>query len=203
MAAQKVLSINDHYFGLCEKDKRMSETSFFFQAKNLSFLRRQNKSFFSTKLLCRTHISVRCTHKILFRNFTQFKTCLKCIFLKTGADAPVCRKCTLLFSPPTLEEKICYDDNMPPLYDDYNDEYGTFSPPTTEDNIHDDYNVSPIYDYYDENKVAMYDDYCDDSYVVKNNSCENNKTFMHVNPEKNALCDSYIIKFAYDVTESY
>ena len=105
MAAQKVSSINDHYFGLHEKDKRMSETSFFFPAKNLSFLRRQNKSFFFTKLLCRTHISVRCTHKILFRNFTQFKTCLKCIFLKTGADVPVFRKFTLARGPDNTEER--------------------------------------------------------------------------------------------------
>ena len=29
-----------------------------------------------------------------------------------------------LFSPPSLEEKIEYDYNMPPIYDDYNDESG-------------------------------------------------------------------------------
>ena len=26
-----------------------------------------------------------------------------------------------LFSPPSLEEKIYFDDTMPPIYDDYND----------------------------------------------------------------------------------
>ena len=28
-----------------------------------------------------------------------------------------------LFSPPSFEEKIYFDDIMPPIYDDYNDEY--------------------------------------------------------------------------------
>jgi hypothetical protein len=40
-----------------------------------------------------------------------------------------------LFSSPTLEEKICYDDTMPPVYDDYNDEYDIFSPPTIEEKL--------------------------------------------------------------------
>ena len=40
-----------------------------------------------------------------------------------------------LFSPPTLNDQIYYDDCMPPIYD--------------------------------ENKVATYDDYCDDTYVIK------------------------------------
>ena len=31
-----------------------------------------------------------------------------------------------IFSPPSTEEKICYDDTMPPIYDDYNDNYVIF-----------------------------------------------------------------------------
>ena len=48
-----------------------------------------------------------------------------------------------VFSPPTLNGQICYDDCMPPIYD--------------------------------ENKVATYDDYCDDTYVIKSsdNYCHN------------------------------
>ena len=38
-----------------------------------------------------------------------------------------------IFSPPSLEEKIYFDDTMSPIYDDYNDEYDIFSPPTSED----------------------------------------------------------------------
>ena len=31
-----------------------------------------------------------------------------------------------LFSPPSLNEEICFDDTMPPIYDDYNNEYDIF-----------------------------------------------------------------------------
>ena len=34
---------------------------------------------------------------------------------------------------------------MPPIYDDYNDEYDIFSPPTIEEEIHYDYNMPPIF----------------------------------------------------------
>ena len=37
-----------------------------------------------------------------------------------------------IFSPPSTEEKIYFDDTMPPIYDDYNDDYVIFSPPTIE-----------------------------------------------------------------------
>jgi hypothetical protein len=49
---------------------------------------------------------------------------------------------------------------MPPIYDDYNDEYDIFSPPTIEEKISYDYNMPPIFDDYgDENNI--------DSYVVE------------------------------------
>jgi hypothetical protein len=35
-----------------------------------------------------------------------------------------------IFSPPSTEEKIYFDDTIPPIYDDYNDEYVIFSSPT-------------------------------------------------------------------------
>ena len=38
-----------------------------------------------------------------------------------------------LFSSPSTEEKIYSDDTMPPIYDDYNDEYDVFNPPTVEE----------------------------------------------------------------------
>jgi hypothetical protein len=31
-----------------------------------------------------------------------------------------------IFSPPSTEEKVCFDDTMSPIYDDYNDEYDIF-----------------------------------------------------------------------------
>ena len=38
-----------------------------------------------------------------------------------------------VFSPPSLKEEICFDDTMPPIYDDYYDECDIFSPPTIEE----------------------------------------------------------------------
>jgi hypothetical protein len=40
-----------------------------------------------------------------------------------------------IFSPPSTDEKIYFDDTTPPIYDDYNDEYDIFSPPTIEEKI--------------------------------------------------------------------
>ena len=40
-----------------------------------------------------------------------------------------------IFSPPSMEEKIYFDDTIPPIYDVYNDEYDIFSPSTIEDRI--------------------------------------------------------------------
>ena len=55
------------------------------------------------------------------------------------------------------ENSIAYDDTLPPIYDDYNDEYDIFSPPTIEEKINCGYNMSPIFDDYgDENSNDSY-----------------------------------------------
>ena len=56
-----------------------------------------------------------------------------------------------------------------------------------------------------ENKVAIYDDYCDDTYAIKKKfaSVESSEISMQVDHEKNALCDSYIVEFIHDATENY
>jgi hypothetical protein len=111
-----------------------------------------------------------------------------------------------IFSPPSTEEKIYFDDTIPPIYDDYNDEYDIFSSPTIEEKISYDYNMPPIFDDYgDENN--------DDSYFIKFAPTTINKndyvyvesinSFMHVALDKNVLCDSYIVNFIHDATESY
>src|SRR5215208_5662754 len=66
-----------------------------------------------------------------------------------------------IFSPPSIEEKIYFDDTMPPIFDDENNNdsyFVEFAPTTT-------------------NKI-------DYAYVESNN-------FMHDTHDKNALCDSY------------
>ncbi len=106
-----------------------------------------------------------------------------------------------IFSPPSIEEKIFFDDTLPPIYDDYND-IGLLVPPVMEDKFDYDYNMPPIFD--DENNNDSYfvefapttTNKIDYAYVESNN-------FMHETHDKNALCDSYIVEFAHDATESY
>ena len=90
----------------------------------------------------------------------------------------LCLMKMMFLAPPSFDLNICYDDTLPSIYDDYNDENDIFSPPTIEEKIYYDYNMPPIYD-----------DYCDDIYAIKN-------TFLYVDHDKNALCDSYFVEFA-------
>ena len=79
-----------------------------------------------------------------------------------------------IFCSPSFDEQICYDESMPPIYDDYIDE-SRFGEVMTL--FSDESTISeevPI-DY--ENKVATYDDYCDDMYAIKIN--DNHETFHH------------------------
>ena len=99
-----------------------------------------------------------------------------------------------IFSPPSFDEKIYYDEIMPPIYDDYIDESGFgrvstlgSNDPTILEGVgsYCDYywsgfgeimtlfsDESTILDeasiYYD-NKVSIYDDYGDDMYAILNN----------------------------------
>ena len=118
-----------------------------------------------------------------------------------------------IFCPPSFDEQIYYDDSMPPIYDDYIDESGFgrvstlgSNDPTIFEDVeyycdnyesgfgevmtlfNDDSTISeevPI-DY--ENKVAIYDDYCDDMYAIKNNdnheSCHHDFNFYWIMPIK-------------------
>jgi len=132
------------------------------------------------------------------------------------------------FSSPVLEEKICFDDTLPPIYDVYND-CDIFTPPTIEDIVYVDYDTPPIYDvynyeydifspstmedkiHYDYSMPPIYDDYNDgcDTFTptITNETVyayvESNDTFMHVDHDKNALCDSYIVDFIHDAAENY
>jgi hypothetical protein len=106
-----------------------------------------------------------------------------------------------LFSPPRIEEKIFFDDTLPPIYDDYNDS-SLLVPPVMEDKFDYDYNMPPIFD--DENNNDSYfvefapttTNKIDYAYVESNN-------FMHETHDKNVSFDSYIVEFAHVATESY
>ena len=105
-----------------------------------------------------------------------------------------------IFSPPSIEEKIFFDDTLPPIYDDYNDS-GLLVPPTMESKFCCDYTMPPTLD--ENNNDSYFVEFAptttnkiDYAYVESNN-------FMHETHDKNALCDSYIVEFAHDATESY
>ena len=101
-----------------------------------------------------------------------------------------------LFSPLALEEKIYFDDTIPPIYDDYNDE----------EKVNYDYNMLPIFDDYgDENNNDSYFVEFAPTTINKNDYVyvESINSFMHVAHDKNVLCDSYIVNFIHDATESY
>jgi hypothetical protein len=111
-----------------------------------------------------------------------------------------------LFSPPSTKVKIYFDDTIPPIYDDYNDEYDIFSPPTIEEKINYDYNMPPIFeDYGDANNNDSYFVEFAPTTINKNDYVyvESINSFMHVAHEKNVLGDSYIVNFIHDATESY
>ena len=72
-----------------------------------------------------------------------------------------------IFCPPSFDEQIYFDDSMPPIYDDYIDESGFGRVSTL---FSDDSTIlEKVSIDYDENKVATYDDYCDDIYAIKSN----------------------------------
>ena len=54
-----------------------------------------------------------------------------------------------IFSPPSFEEEIYFDDTLPPIYDDYNNCY-ILVPPTLVDKVYFDYDMPPIYNDYND-----------------------------------------------------
>ena len=100
-----------------------------------------------------------------------------------------------IFSPPSFEEEICFDDTLPPIYDDY--KYcGILVPPTIGDIIYHDYTIPAIYDDYNDGCDSFTPTITDDYTHM-----ESNDNFMHADHDDNALCDNYIVESAHDVTE--
>ena len=79
-----------------------------------------------------------------------------------------------IFIPPSLDEKIYYDDCKPPIYDDYINESG-FGEVMTLFNDESTILEEVLIDF--DSEVAIYDDYCDDMYAIKNN--DNHETCHH------------------------
>ena len=138
-----------------------------------------------------------------------------------------------IFSPPRFDVQICYNDSMPPIYDDYIDESGFGEVMTL---FSDESTILEEVPINYENEVAIYDEYCDDMYAIKCNdnheTChldlkfqshdsyfvefaptiiheknfayvESSKFSILVDHEKNALGAGYIVEFIHDATENY
>ena len=104
-----------------------------------------------------------------------------------------------IFSPPSFDENIYYDESIPPIYDDYIDETGFgrvstlgSNDPTILEGVEsycDNYEsgfgevmtffndestiLEEVSIDYDENKVATYDDYCDETIGERSNFKKN------------------------------
>ena len=98
-----------------------------------------------------------------------------------------------IFCPPSFDENIYYDESMPPIYDDYIDESGFGRVSTL---FSDDSTISEEVPIDFENKVAIYDDYCDDLYAIRNNdnyeTCHHDFSFQL----DYASHDNYFVEFA-------
>jgi hypothetical protein len=113
-----------------------------------------------------------------------------------------------LFSPPTLNDQICYDNFMPPIYDDYCDD--TYVMKNSDDYYYNTcYNYDhPFSEHYSFNVETIYSirvSYDTPTPIDEKKfaDVESNKKFMLVDHEKNALCDSYIDESIHDATENY
>jgi hypothetical protein len=107
-----------------------------------------------------------------------------------------------IFSPPSFDEQIYYDDCMPPIHDDGVDTYAIMSNDNHE-TYHHGFNLQCGYvnqvshdSYFVEFAPTTMDDK-EFAYV------ESNENSMLVHHEKNDLCDSYIVEFLHDATEIY
>ena len=103
------------------------------------------------------------------------------------------------FSPPSFEEKICFDDTLPPIYDDYNN-CDVLVPPTIGEKVYFDYDMPPIYDDYNDGRDSFTPTITNEKDFIY---VESNNNFMVGDHDKNVLCDGYIVESIHDATENY
>ena len=101
-----------------------------------------------------------------------------------------------IFCPPSFDEQIYYDESMPPIYDDYCDDTYTLNNNDNHETCHLDLNFQSYDSYFVEFAPTTI-------HEKKFAYVETSKISMLVDHEKNALCDSYIVKFIHDATENY
>src|SRR3954462_2415641 len=96
-----------------------------------------------------------------------------------------------LFSPPSFDEEIYFDDTLPLIYDDYCDD--TYA--IKNKFLQVDHDKNDSYDsYFVEFAPTTIDDF---SYLGST------KFSMLVDHDKKVLCDTYIVEFIHDTIENY
>jgi hypothetical protein len=107
---------------------------------------------------------------------------------------------------PSNDDMFTYEhtleDSYSIAYDDYNDEYDIFSSPTLEEKTRYACNMPPIFDDYgDENNFVEFAP----TAISKNDYVHvgSINSFMHMDHDKNVLCDSYIVNSIHDATKIY
>ena len=101
-----------------------------------------------------------------------------------------------MFSPPSFDEQIYYDESMPPIYDDYCDDTYAINNNDNHETCHLDLNFQSHDSYFVESAPTTI-------HEKKFAYVDSNKNSMLVDHEKNALCDGYIVEFIHDATENY
>jgi len=105
-----------------------------------------------------------------------------------------------IFSPPSFEVQIYYDESMPPIYDDYCDDMYAIKNNDSHETCHHDFNFQLDYASHD----SYFGEFSHTNPNEKNFAyVENSKFSMLVDHEKNVLCDGDIVEFIHDATEIY
>jgi hypothetical protein len=103
----------------------------------------------------------------------------------------------------SLNMQLVY--NVQVLCGDHNDGYGIFNPPTIEKKINYDYDMPPLFDDYgDENNDSYLVEFAPIT-VTRNDYAYVGSIdyFMHVAHDKNVLCDDFIVNLIHDATGNY
>src|SRR6266536_1947317 len=101
-----------------------------------------------------------------------------------------------IFSPPSIDENIYYDESMPPIYDDYGDDMYAILNNDNHETCHHDFNFQSHDSYFVEFSPTTIDE-------KKFPYVESKKISMLMHHERSALCDCYIVEFIDDATENY
>ena len=105
-----------------------------------------------------------------------------------------------MFSPPSFDEQIYYDESIPPIYDDYCDDTYAIKNNDIHETCHHDFNLQLYYASHDSYFVEFAPTTIDENKFAY---VESNKNSMLVDHEKNALCAGYMVEFIHDSTENY